>query len=108
MKDRVKNIMVRMTAEEHSAFIQKCGSVRPAIAARHALCGLRIPKPLPAIDQKLLAELSAIGNNINQITYRLHTSEAAHAHALEAYRQLIELKNKIFEINLAYKKVASL
>lgn len=71
MRKNVKSILLRLTAEEYAhlkATAETAGlKVEPTI--RKLILGIQLrPRP-PGEYTDLLRELSAIGNNINQIAY---------------------------------------
>lgn len=71
MRQNVKSILIRLTAEEYAhlkAISEETGlKIEPMI--RQLIMGIQLrPRP-PDEYASLLRELSAIGNNINQIAY---------------------------------------
>ena len=71
MRQNVKSILVRLTAEEYAhlkAISEESGlKIEPMI--RQMIMGIQL-RPRPSDEYAaLLRELSAIGNNINQIAY---------------------------------------
>jgi len=74
-QDRCKPVTVRFTPFEHAQLMEACqASGRSASdLIRETAAGIKIHARAPAINAELLKELSAWGNNLNQITHRIHT-----------------------------------
>lgn len=66
---RTKEIKIRMTDAEHKALLDRCS--KPSLAAwmRETCLGEKKTKrsQIQEVDPKLLRQLAAIGNNLNQI-----------------------------------------
>jgi hypothetical protein len=105
-RQRTKQCLVRFTDEEFERASGKADKAGIAVAAFLRAAALGDPGPRsqrrPPADHKalrrILGELGRIGNNINQIAYRLNTGQKTPPpelrHALAAY---LELRNAIFD-----------
>src|SRR5882672_2236055 len=104
-RQRTRQFVVRCTEAEHEAILGKADRAGIASAAflRAAALGDAGPRAQrrPPADYKILrhilAELGRIGNNINQIAYRLNSGQKVELpnirEALDAY---LEIRNAIF------------
>lgn len=71
MRQNVKSILIRLTAEEYAQLkaVSEATGLRIEPLVRQLIMGVELrPRP-PDEYVALLRELSAIGNNINQIAY---------------------------------------
>lgn len=71
MRQNVKSILIRLTAEEYAQLkaVSEATGLRIEPLVRQLIMGVELrPRP-PDEYAALLRELSAIGNNINQIAY---------------------------------------
>ena len=71
MRQNVKSILIRLTAEEYAQLkaVSEATGLRIEPLVRQLIMGVEL-RPRPPDDYvALLRELSAIGNNINQIAY---------------------------------------
>jgi Bacterial mobilisation protein (MobC) len=100
-KDYDKALSIRFTREDISklADLANEAGLSRADVLRHLIRSTQLPTPRSAIDQKTLVQLSAIGNNLNQIARVLNSdhrgsqeiingSEAAKA-ARDELRQMV-------------------
>ena len=76
MRKRPISFLVRLNESEHARLmteVKKTGLSREAYI--RALINGYIPKPLPPLDYyAMMRELNAIGNNLNQLTVKAHTT----------------------------------
>lgn len=74
-RHRVHRVVFRLTDGEHhdlACQAEKLGRRVNDLARRLFLSALGTPDQKPVYDPALISELNAIGNNLNQITKRLH------------------------------------
>ena len=109
MRERDHFIGIWLDDKEFANLTQLCktSGLSASAVLRQALAGVQLrPRP-PGEYTRLLRELSAIGNNINQIAKRLHetgrTYEADIADIKANQERLIELSNTIISKLAAIK-----
>ncbi len=105
-RQRTRQCLVRFTDEEFERVSGKADKAGIACAAFLRAAALGDPGPRaqrrPPADHKalrrILGELGRIGNNVNQIAYRLHTSHQKPPPELRpALAAYLELRNAIFD-----------
>ena len=71
MRQNVKSILIRLTAEEYAQLkaVSEATGLRIEPLVRQLIMGVELRSRPPDEYAALLRELSAIGNNINQIAY---------------------------------------
>ena len=67
MEKRKISVMVRFTKNEAEAIDKKRGKTARAVFIRLCVNEAKISPPIPSINIEARAELSKIGNNLNQI-----------------------------------------
>lgn len=74
-QDRTKPVTVRFTPFEHAQLMQAVAETGRSASdlIRETAAGIQIYARTPAINREVLKELSAWGNNLNQIAHRLNT-----------------------------------
>jgi len=75
MKNRNKEIKVRLTEEEYEQLLQRKTKPRLAEWIRETCLDQKPKKQVSTIDPLLLYELNKIGVNLNQITKKINSSE---------------------------------
>ena len=75
---RSEKIEGRVTPQEKLGFLEQCeaAGMTEAEFVRRRCLGYQVPPARPLVDQRLLRELNAIGNNVNQLTFAMHTDRA--------------------------------
>jgi hypothetical protein len=101
MEKRIHNVKVRMTDSEFRAMKKAVAStdLKQSVYLRHIIAG-RVPQPKPPPEyEKVLKELRAIGNNLNQLAAVAHATGFIHA---DRYDELAaRLRDTVIEIREA-------
>ena len=71
MRQNTKSILLRLTAEEHAHLqgLMEATGLKMEPLIRQLIMGVQLKPRPPGEYASILRELSAIGNNINQIAY---------------------------------------
>ena len=99
-RTRSKAVTLRMTAEEHRYFLERCSSAKYKNQTDFFLAVLR-DKPIIVVEEvaAVLAELKRQGNNLNQISRHLNergefgeSAKAVMNECWQSYRTLTRLE----------------
>lgn len=77
MEERTKVIKLRATEEEYQALLLRSEKPRLAQWIREFCLSTKAPQKnkTPPLDPKLLRQIAAIGNNLNQIAKAIHSKD---------------------------------
>jgi len=96
---RTKNINIRLTETEHNEIKAKSFELDLAPSTFLRIVGLDEPIPQPLTDRQLLAHISRIGGNLNQVAKRLNQGDTANKRMIsiiaEAIKMTREIRDKI-------------
>ena len=96
---RKREIKIRLTEEEYLEIRARCDRARLAEWLRELALGQRKRRQTPTVDPALLRQISAIGNNLNQIARWCNQNGAADAVNVSA--ALVAINRELREIQLA-------
>jgi len=102
MKNRNKEIKVRLTQEEYEQLLQRKTKARLAEWVRETCLGSELSKKaksVPKVDPALLIALSKIGSNLNQIARHLNMDRTLSAQEkIKALLELASIEQSLGEI----------
>jgi len=91
MKNRNKEIKVRLTEEEYEQLLQKKTKARLAEWVRETCLDQKPAKRVSTVDPLLLYELNKIGVNLNQIAKKVQYGK----HNIEWLVEIIQLERQL-------------
>jgi len=111
-RKRKKQILIRLTDEEHEMLLQRMGMMgaqnQAAYLRSMALTGYNIKLDLSEVRETLRL-ISNVANNINQVTKRANETRSIYGNDLiKLYEEVSELRKQVSDVMKVFWKVEKL
>ncbi|MBN4073423.1 plasmid mobilization relaxosome protein MobC [Mariprofundus ferrooxydans] len=97
---RTRSVNIRLSETEYNLLRESAFKVdmKPSTFCRTVALSQRIPSPLA--DRQLLAHVSRVGGNLNQVSHHLNSGNAATKRSFEVIASAIEMTREIRDLIL--------